>query len=323
MTKNAASSTSATKVAIGLVLTVLAILGIDQGGALFLDWAYKRSTMSPLVRIKLSGADTLVLGSSTAKYAIDTEHFLANSLNAGEDGQGVFYTATILRALPEGGAIKRVVAMVDPGGLIAGFNSSNLKHLWRYAPLSRDHPRVRKWLEASDPWASVKLLSGLVTYRSVGREVVKEWLRPRKQYYAYEPLVGQAEPINVTPEIDDTAPAPVSLEGLKLLDSMAEDAKRLQIQLIVAVSPFPGYLREEQTRYADVFSSMRDRLSGVGFCDLTKSAPKALRQFILDPQYFWDGPHLNETGAQVYSRILAERIETECRPLSATAEPSA
>lgn len=323
MTKNAASSTSATRVAIGLVLTVLAILGIDQGGALFLDWAYKRSTMSPLVRIKLSGAETLVLGSSTAKYAIDSDHFLANSLNVGEDGQGIFYTATILHTLPENGAIKRVVAMVDPSGLNSGFKSSNLKHLWRYAPLSRDNPQIGEWLKASDTWAPIKLLSGLFTYRAVGREVVKEWLRPRKQFYAYEPLIGQAEPIKVSPEIDDTAPVQISPEGLKLLDTLAEDARRLQIQLIVAVSPFPGYLREEQTKYVEIFSSIRDRLSEVRFCDLTKSSPKALREFILDPKYFWDGPHLNQTGAQVYSRILAERIETECPPLQVSGKPSA
>lgn len=312
MTKNEASSTSATRAAFGIAITALVLLTLDQGGAWLLDRVIERSTWSPLVKVERSKAETLVLGSSTAKYAVDAAHFLPNSLNAGENGQGVFYTAAILSALPNAGSLKRVVALIDPGGLSSGFNNNNLKHLWRYAPLARRAPQLRPWLRATDPWASVKLLSGLFAYRDDGRRVVKYWLRPETEFYPYEPLVGRKHAIDASQKSLDGVSLPTSKEGLALLDRMAADVTRLGVKLVVAVTPVPGLLREEHAQFAAVFIDIRSRLAKTDFCDLTLNPPDSVRVFSLDADNFWDGPHLNQRGARAYSAMLAERIINEC-----------
>ena len=57
---------------------------------------------------------------------------------------------------------------------------------------------------------------------------------------------------------------------------------------------------------------VRSRLAKTDFCDLTLSPPNNVRVFSLDADNFWDGPHLNQSGARAYSAMLAERIINEC-----------
>ncbi len=311
MTKVAPSSISASRVAWALGLTVTLLVAVDQGVGAFLDYAYARSTASPVARIAMVAPRTLVLGSSTGKTAIDPEFFLSKSYNAAENGQSLFFVATILRNLPRNVGLERVVIAFDPADFSSGYRSNNLVHLWRVAPLGRHDAPTREWLALGDPWVRAKLMSGLFPYRGMADRVIKGWLRPRIDGNGFMKLHGQEREI-VFRKIEQSPPTPILPEAGKALDSIVASARRLDVQLVAVVTPVVGGLRDKETRNSNAMGAIQSAFAENGHCDLTGGNAPDLRKFIRTAAYFWEGPHLNTDGAAVYSKLLAETIKARC-----------
>lgn len=311
MTKVAPSSISASRVAWALGLTAALLVAVDQGVGAFLDYAYGRSSESPVARIGMLAPRTLVLGSSTGKTAIDPEYFLPKSYNAAENGQSLFYVATILRNLRRIDGLERVVIAFDPGDFASGYRSNNLVHLWRVAPLGRHDVPTREWLALGDPWVKAKLMSGLFPYRGMADHVIKGWLRPRFDGNGFMKLYGQEREI-LFREIEQSPPVPIMPEAEEALASIVASARRLDVQLVAVVTPVVGGLRDMETRNSNAMSAIQSAFAENGHCDLTGGNAPDLRKFIRTVAYFWEGPHLNTDGAAVYSELLAETIKARC-----------
>ena len=108
MMRTAPSSISASSLVKALLAIIVLVVLIDQLGGLFLRRIYLQSTNSPIGRITHAAPATLVLGSSTAKHAIDPAAFLPGTYNAAENGQSLFHAVATLRSLPPTTGLQRV-----------------------------------------------------------------------------------------------------------------------------------------------------------------------------------------------------------------------
>lgn len=310
MTRTAPSSISASSLAKALLAIIVLVLLIDQLGGLFLRRIYPQSTNSPIGRIAHAAPAALVLGSSTAKHAIDPAAFLPATYNAAENGQSLFHAVATLRNLPPMANLQRVIIGLDPDDIISGYQSSNVSRLWRLAPLAYQDRLLRQWLGQNDPLVDIKFLSGLFPYRRIAPSVVDQWLRPRTTGNGYEALEGQMDDaLNLRPSSE---PAVIAPESADLLAALAEAAKRHDLQIVTVTTPLAGYLREQDPLFAPALQAMRAALDDTDHCDLTTYTAPWLESFIRDPQYFWDGPHLNRQGAIAYSTSLAQVVRTQC-----------
>ncbi len=320
MTQTAPSSISASSLAKALAAIIVLVLLIDQLGGLFLRRIYLESTSSPIGRIARAAPTNLVLGSSTAKHAIDPAAFLPATYNAAENGQSLYFAAATLRNLPPIETLQRVIIGLDPDDIISGYRSDNVRHLWRIAPLAYRDQVLRDWLAqakapradkpTTDPLIDLKFLSGLFPYRRIAPSVVDQWLRPRDTGDGYDALDGQmdgavvlragGEPIEIADEAGD------------LLSALADAVRRHNLQIVTVTTPLAGYLREQDPRFEPALQAMREALAGTDHCDLTLYDAPWLQSFIRNPQHFWDGPHLNRQGAVAYSTTLAEVVRSEC-----------
>ncbi len=308
--QTAPSSISASSLLKALLAIVVLVVLIDQIGGLFLRRIYLQSTNSPIGRIALAAPTNLVLGSSTAKQAIDPAAFLPATYNAAENGQSLFHAVATLRALPTKTGLKRVIIGLDPDDIISGYKSTNVSRLWRLAPLAYKDRLLRGWLAQTNTLVDIKFLSGLFPYRRIAPSVVDQWLRPRDTGDGYAALEGEmAGELSLRPYSEPTQVAP---ESADLLAALATAAKRLDLQIITVATPLAGYLREQDPLFTPALLAMREALADTDYCDLTTYTAPWLENFILQPQYFWDGPHLNGQGAIAYSSALAEVVESQC-----------
>ncbi|MHA1564053.1 MAG: hypothetical protein ACTSX7_01965 [Alphaproteobacteria bacterium] len=310
MMQTAPSSISASSLFKALLAIIVLVVLIDQLGGLFLRNIYLKSTNSPIGRIAQAAPANLVLGSSTAKHAIDPAAFLPATYNAAENGQSLFHAVAMLRSLPPNTGLQRVIIGLDPDDIVSGYKSNNVSRLWRLAPLAYKDKVLRGWLGQTDTLVDIKFLSGLFPYRRIAPSVVDQWLRPRTTGNGYDALEGEmagelslrlsSEPMVIAPESAD------------LLAALAAAAKRLDLQIVTVATPLAGYLREQDPLFAPALQAMRGALAGTDHCDLTTYTAPWLENFIRQRQNFWDGPHLNRQGAIAYSTALAEVVETQC-----------
>ena len=298
----------------GLVATAILLVGLDRLGGWILGEVYQRSTASPVYRIARAQPHTLILGSSTGKYALDPAAFPHAAYNAAENGEGAFYVGAVMRNLRPSPELKRIIFALDPGQLIQGYRDSNMRNLWRYAPLGRDDAVVRRWLAASDPLAPLKFLSALFPYRGLAPWIVEEWRHPSTHGNGYSALTGSTmELVQGRRDTPAVWPwAPLSPEGRQLLREIADAADRLEVQMIVLVTPVFGRDRADDPRVALELATMRRTFSRIDFCDLTTVEAPDLPAITKNPSYYYDGAHLNRSGASVYSRLVSRLLRERC-----------
>jgi hypothetical protein len=296
----------------GLVLTLAVLVGFDQGGGALLDHLYERSSLSPVVRITQAAPENLIVGSSTANRAIDPQAFLLRTYNAAEDGQGIFYMAALLRALPDGTPIRRIVIGIDPGSLISGFADATTKHLWRLGPLAASDPVLRDWLVRDSFLTEIKLLSRLFAYRSDAGPIIRRWLRPSPADNGFTPLDGALDALPDPVPAKERAPRAVAPEAGVVLDIIAAEAVRLNAQIVTVTIPVLGGFDADDPAFAAAYALMSERLSAVPHCDLTSAHTPALRAVAATPAFFSDGAHFNGAGARAYSEQLAQLIASRC-----------
>lgn len=311
MMQTAPSSISVSRLCRALAVTAVLLIAFDQGAGLFLDHVYRNSSRSPLARMTMSGPATLVLGSSTAKYAIDPDAFLPATYNGAANGANLFYVAAIMRNLPRTPNLKRIVIGFDPADFISGYRSPNFKRLWLIAPLGRRDPLLRDWLTLDEPVKRAHFLSGLLLYRGEVVPLIRQWLKPRPLDNGYAPLesAGMTIPGMGAPMLGAAPVAPESAEAVRLI---AEAARRLDVQVISVITPMAGRIRESDSLFGNGLAAIRSGLAGARHCDLLGLESADIGSLVLTSGYFLDGAHLTGSGAATYSKILARQIARHC-----------
>lgn len=250
--------------------------------------------------------DILVFGASTANHHY-VPHYFMDSLNmsfynAGRDGSGIFYHYAMFRSIIGRYSPKVVILDVHPDIFMT--DQQDYDRLSELLPFYKSHPEIREILNYRSPFEPWKHTSSIYPFNSeilsiaIGNaEVNKE---RKKDVHGYEALYD-----TMKTQVPDTL---ISFDNygidslkVKVFEQFIADAARHHIHLFVVRSPKYIYLDNPSTRMLSALTAKYQvPYLNYGFDP----------DFIENPFYFGDFAHLNDAGAHVFSRRLADVIET-------------
>ncbi len=297
------------RVLIGAAAIVLLLFVMDRAVGCVMKAGYANAKYGIIHRqeycLHESDEDILIMGSSRAAHhyvpEIFTDSLGLSCYNCGSDGQCIYYTNALLSAYIERGAIpKMVICEVVPQdievSLSSTFNFDAAAE--RFAPVYGEFSCIDSLL-VSRGWKSrVKLLSQAYRYNSKLVQVIKCNFIGEAENNGYEPLYGTS-PVGV---VDDAEvvdiPASIEQDKVESFRSLISLCRRNGIDLVFAYSPTRSRLQSSGIAIAKSIAES----SNVPFIDMSRDAR------FEDSALFKDGTHLNDTGARLYSEIIAERI---------------
>lgn len=305
------NTTNARSVRTALVVVATALAAFDIAFGWSMDRIFLRSSFNPVAQIEHAAPETLVVGSSGGKYALDPKVLGERNFNASENGQGGFFVAALLKALPAGNGPRRVIFAFDPAEVIVGASGPNARNLVRFTPWAANDPAMAEVISQGRWLERVKLLSGMYRYRGLAPAVIMGWLRPQWSADGFEALT-QTMPIDTRVIAKDSTPKPPSPSGLAMLADIAEGVRRHGAELVVVIPPIINHDRAALALYAPSLDAMRQAFAGVRFCDLTNVRDPRLDAIHRDSTLYSDGAHTNAPGAQRYSALVRELMATRC-----------
>ncbi len=299
-----------------LAAVLIGLFALDRLGAAALRFAYTHSTASPEMLLARVRPDTVVIGTSTAKYSFRPDAWNGKLLNLAQDGQTVVFSIVYAAVLPATDGLQRLVVVIDAADLRLGMKNPNLSRVWRIAPAIAGHPEISSLLKPPLPSREPLAWSHLYRYRGAVEDIVKGLIRPKTvAYEALEP--GRVHPPNVKSssksagKFHDLDP---SLD--KVIALLKQTTRRLGATLVL-VSPL-AYKRPPTERDRLVFSELAAKLQDVPVCNLLGVETPELQRISDEAKYFHDEVHLDGRGAAAYTREMQRVIGDRCgQPQSA------
>ena len=257
-------------------------------------------------------ADLLILGPSTANHHFDCQ-ILKDSLgmtcyNAGRDGQNIIYNAMVLDAFLTRCTPKMVVVDVGPSSLSDIWMSSLNDFNCYYGVLKP----IDDILDSiGTPIDRIKRLSGIYRYNKTW-----EWLLNAKMAKEVADLAGY-RPMPVNAETHFSAKVQreqfkIDQKCLHYLNDIVQTCQKNNIRMILTHSPSlvigKGNFVPEVKAYANK--------KGLELMDWNGDTT-----FTNHPEWFYDMSHLNEEGAQVFTKEFLKRVKGHPAPLATNPAP--
>ena len=293
-----------------MVLFLLLLFIIDRGIGMLLyrfyfkqdSGLYYRTTYS----IDSNRADILVFGSSRANHHYVPEVFEDSQkmsfYNTGRDGSSILFSYAVFSAIIDRYTPKIVLFDITPGEL--NYNPESYERLSSLLPYYHDHPGVQQVVALRSPFEKVKLLSSIYPYNSTIITIAlgnSSFNKSRKKdRHGYVPVFNQMPDNTSLP-----AGSPnfhVDLNKLSAINSIVCACKKKHIRLIFVESPI--YFRITETRTSCILAENTKKYD-VEYYDYCNEAV-----FLRKPSCFADMNHLNDEGATLFSKILANKIKT-------------
>jgi hypothetical protein len=318
MTDRAHSSTSASRLVVLFAAILIGLFALDRLGAVVLRAAYGRSSASPDLLLPVVRPDTVVVGTSTAKYSFRPDAWKGKLLNLAQDGQTVIFSIVQAAVLPPVGSLRRLIVVVDAGDLEEGLRNPNVARVWRIAPALAEHPQIEALLKPErSPWAPLAW-SHLYRYRGSVEDIVKRLIRPETAAYEALKPGPVSKPHRV---VNDTKKKPRTESEARghdldpsldrFIALLGSTARRLGVHLIL-VAPL-AYERPLTVSKKRVLSELVQRLKGAPVCNLFDVDTPELRRIRDKPGYFHDEVHLDGPGATAYTREMMRVIAERCQ----------
>jgi hypothetical protein len=260
--------------------------------------------------------DVLIFGSSRALHHYSSP-ILSNQLNlsvynAGRDGQFLPYYCASQEVILERKIPKIIILDVNIWEL--GPNESKYFKLASLLPYVNEHPLLRKYTAEISTYENLKLISKTYPYNSTLLISVYDYLNSNKLpqddrgYYPLVRTISKKEFLSYK-EKQDIYNEKRAKQDIKI-DSNAIDYYRqflsrttkLNIKTFVVISP--TILKEPNSKEKSLLEKIAKEYKNVTFLDYTNQ-PKYNNQY----QLFADEFHLNNIGADVFSKDLVNKIK--------------
>jgi hypothetical protein len=266
-------------------------------------------------------AQVLLLGSSRMRHhamsAVLSRKLSLTAYNAGMDGQDFLYAMMLFDLWQRSNAPpKAVVLNIDPDSFEK--SDDELQRAGIFSFYYDDSSLVRQILNQRSRFERLKFLSR--AYRANGKvpAIAKNLFTHRDpEFDGFEPLSGclPSQTVGLPCESVPTWNEfwPLKVECFKRL---ADYCTKHGTRLVLVQSP--RYCEDPHTHdaWVNVLSQFLASYPEVEFVDLSTCAhPDVFRD---KPELFKDGSHLNAHGAEIFSTMLAEALQTSLHPILPT-----
>lgn len=307
-----------------LSLVALLLLAIDLALGKILDHFGDKLVLSYTLNETSPGL--LILGTSKALHqyvpAIFEEQMALNAYNAGGDGQSILYAYALLQAISERESPEVVVLDLRPYEFYE--KPLDYDRLSVLLPYYDDYDAIKEVVHLRGADEKIKCLSSLYRYNAVALDIVTGNFRePGMENKGYIPAEGvykapasagsrdegntelppAPEAAESAREADDDGSRELDPVKIRYFEKFVETVKSNGGHLYVFVSPL--YNQANYAETMQIIGDICDR-ENVFFRDLSQDTT-----FVGKAAYFRDPGHLNEKGAGVYTRKVAEIISEE------------
>ncbi len=313
-------STSNSKIylAYKLVLFIVILLVLDFIGGSLLKYLYfsqqSGDDYSLNYAMDKANEDILLLGDSRIHHGCIPEIFTDilgySSYNAARGAQSIIFSYAVLSAILKRHNPKIVIVDMPPNGLAK--RSNGYDKLSCLLPYYRSHPEIRRFVDLRGSFEKFKLISRVYPFNSTILKSLKERHKPKKDWKGYVPRHKV-----VRPDID-VANQPADMEGKIIADldpNLVEAytgiiTKSIEVgaKPFVVILPRYKYPRAELDYKLKSYKVIKKIAAdyNVPFWDMSFDT-----LFYGHNEYFSDMSHFNHKGAQLFSKVLAEKIKAE------------
>jgi len=286
---------------------ILLVIFVDCTIGLLLDYASSNANggyTEELNTILKEEHDVIIMGSSKAKRHYNTE-LIADSLcssvyNAGLDGNGIIYMYGLFNLLPDNKLPKIIIYDVEKYFDFYEYDSDagNTRYLNHLKRFYWDSKSIRDIFYKIDKLSSIKLLSNSYRYNGNFINVFKDYFFEEKcSLSGYEPLYGSMK-YDSQVRVDTN----LAFDDVKMyfFDQFIKRVIDNNIKLFIAISP--KYRIADDSEYKPIleFISRYPEVTVFNhYCDTL---------FVDNKSYFVDPMHLNNTGANLYTNIIIDKI---------------
>lgn len=301
------------KVLIGLFSIIMLLVVADWVVGSWSEMMYLKSKYGIFGRqihcMSKSNEDFFIMGSSRAARHYQPQVFIdslnISCYNAGSNGMCVFYSYALLATrIHKGAAPKNVLFdVLDHDIEVSNGATFTLDAaLDRLAPHYGEVPTIDSLFALMGWKEKIKLLSKTYRFNSKLVQTIKCNYIPLKEDRGYEALFGQMDyDLYVKEKADKKVKTTAEIDDLKVyyFRKFISLCKDNGINLIICYSPcFQG----QQPVFVDYIKkiSFENNVPFINFIDDEDFA---------DPKLFYDNRHLNDNGANVYSKKLANILK--------------
>lgn len=256
--------------------------------------------------------DLLVFGSSRASHHYHTrvleEELGISAYNCGRDEMGISYSAAIIPLVLQRYTPKYIIIEVIPTELATWGKAISERHIATVLlPLAYKYPSLWKTIAYADKSDVYKAaVSRVYPYNSmIGAFVQNTYTKYGHQTdLGYEPLYKQIDSVKFTKptwESFDHATdvnAALAERFTELLDTAAAHG----VNVFVTISPFYFYQDLSHNKSLKALE-MLCAAHGAHFMSFAYDP-----RFVQRPRLFNDDLHLNDSGARIYSKIVADTL---------------
>lgn len=295
------------RVLASLAIVCVSVAGLDYLIGKTLRYYYFKEFSGPHYRttygMEQTRANILVFGSSRAHHHYVPESFerdLHGSFyNMGRDGQSILFQIAMLRSVLQRYTPEKIILDFDGDFEQADKDYGSLSAL---LPYYRTHPELRTVAELRSPFEKLKLLSEIYPFNSEFPGVImgniQLGLKRKPDDKGYVPFYGE---INQQFEpAEELAPVAIDGEKVKFFREFLHTARQSGAEVYVVYSPtMEKYRHNQELRLGEEICASEH----VAFLDLSRVKP-----FYGDVRYFYDTSHLNDGGAKIFSKRIADTI---------------
>lgn len=292
------------KFIIRVILFLLLVAVCDYAAGCFGEYAFNhaRSGVNKKDREIRDTAepDIVIFGSSRAEHhyvpSIIADSLQLDTYNMGVDGSGVLLMYPYLSQLLTRHTPSLIIYDILPN---YDMYDDNHEQYLKQVLLLEGLPAADSIIAEIDPTISIKLQSRTYHYNSQYPSLMLGMSSSEDNYsQGYVPLWGNLAEDN-TPTF--LSGKPYSQLKLKALDSLISLCKRNNIRLIFTISPFYGEFSPVDLKFiAELCDS-----NNLEFINFSRHP-----EFIAHPELFADSYHLNNDGAELFTKMIVDSINT-------------
>jgi hypothetical protein len=298
------------------VAALIVILDMTLGASF--GWLYRKTHTGEsggFINDALSRhAQVLLLGSSRMRHhampGVLNRKLSLSAFNAGMDGQDFLYAMMLFDLWQQSNPPpKAIVLNVDSDSFEK--SDEELQRAGIFSFYYDDSRLVRRILNQRSRFERLKFLSR--AYRANGKVLAigkNLFTHPAEDFDGFEPLWGCLSDQKVGTR-RESIPTLSDFWSLKVecFKQLADYCKNHGTHLILVQSPRYREDTRAHDAWVDVLSQFLASYPGVEFVDLSNSAHAEV--FRGKPELFKDGSHLNAHGAEIFSTMLADALQTK------------